>query len=207
MESGKYKLMKTYHIKENYIARLDNKDFDDTKLTDEWQKEVYQYAKKVAEENNFKTILDIGAGSGYKLIKNFDNYSTLGIDIPNTVAFLKEKYPTKSWTDQFVPVTGYDLVISSDVIEHLPDPDILIELIIQCDPKMIVLSTPERNLLYKTDHNGPPFNRSHVREWTMVEFYNYISSRLDVLDHYISNHDQATQVIKATVKGKNNALV
>jgi SAM-dependent methyltransferase len=199
--------MKTYHIKESYTARLDNKDFDDTKLTDEWQKEVYQYAKQVAEENNFKTILDIGSGSGYKLIKHFDNYNTLGIDIPKTVSFLKEKYPTKSWTDQFVPVTGYDLVISSDVIEHLPDPDILLDLIIQCDPKMIVLSTPERNLLYKTDHNGPPFNRSHVREWTMVEFYNYISSRLDVLDHYISNHDQATQVIKATVKGKNNALV
>lgn len=199
--------MKTYHIKESYTARLDNKDFDDTKLTDEWQKEVYQYAKKAAEENDFKTILDIGAGSGYKLIKHFDNYNTLGIDIPKTVSFLKEKYPTKSWTDQFVPVAGYDLVISSDVIEHLPDPDILLDLIIQCDPKLIVLSTPERNLLYKTDHNGPPFNRSHVREWTMVEFYNYISSRLDVLDHYISNHDQATQVIKATVKGKNNALV
>ena len=199
--------MKTYYIKESYTARLDNKDFDDTKLTDEWQKEVYEYAKKVAEENNFKTILDIGSGSGYKLIKHFDNYNTLGIDIPKTVSFLKEKYPTKSWTDQFVPVTGYDLVISSDVIEHLPDPDILLDLIIQCDPKMIVLSTPERNLLYKTDHNGPPFNRSHVREWTMVEFYNYISSRLDVLEHYISNHDQATQVIKATVKGKNNALV
>ena len=199
--------MKTYYIKESYTARLDNKDFDDTKLTDEWQKEVYEYAKKVAEENNFKTILDIGSGSGYKLIKHFDNYNTLGIDIPKTVSFLKEKYPTKSWTDQFVPVTGYDLVISSDVIEHLPDPDILLDLIIQCDPKMIVLSTPERNLLYKTDHNGPPFNRSHVRECTMVEFYNYISSRLDVLEHYISNHDQATQVIKATVKGKNNALV
>ena len=199
--------MKTYYIKENYTARLDNKDFDDTKLTDEWQKEVYEYAKKIAEENNFKTILDIGTGSGYKLIKHFDNYNTLGIDIPKTVSFLKEKYPTKSWSDQFVPVTGYDLIISSDVIEHLPDPDILLDLIIQCDPKLIVLSTPERNLLCKIDHNGPPFNKAHVREWTMVEFYNYISSRLDVLDHYISNHDQATQVIKAVLKGKNNALV
>ena len=199
--------MKTYYIKENYTARLDNKDFDDTKLTDEWQKEVYEYAKKTAEENNFKTILDIGTGSGYKLIKHFDNYNTLGIDIPKTVSFLKEKYPTKSWSDQFVPVTGYDLIISSDVIEHLPDPDILLDLIIQCDPKLIVLSTPERNLLCKTDHNGPPFNKAHVREWTMAEFYNYISSRFDVLDHYISNHNQATQVIKAVLKGKNNALV
>jgi 2-polyprenyl-3-methyl-5-hydroxy-6-metoxy-1,4-benzoquinol methylase len=199
--------MKTYYIKQNYQARLDNKDFDDTKLTDEWQKEVYEYAKKTADENNFKTILDIGTGSGYKLIKHFDNYDTLGIDIPKTVSFLKEKYPTKSWSDQFSPVTGYDLVISSDVIEHLPDPDLLLDLIIKCDPKLIVLSTPERNLLYKTDHDGPPFNKAHVREWTMSEFYNYISSRFDVLDHYISNHNQATQVIKAVIKGKANALV
>jgi 2-polyprenyl-3-methyl-5-hydroxy-6-metoxy-1,4-benzoquinol methylase len=199
--------MKTYYIKENYTVRLDNKDFDDTKLTDEWQKEVYEYAKKIAEENNFKTILDIGTGSGYKLIKHFDSYNTLGIDIPKTVLFLKEKYPTKSWSDQFVPITGYDLIISSDVIEHLPDPDILLDLIIQCNPKLIVLSTPERNLLCNIDHNGPPFNKAHVREWTMVEFYNYINSRLDVLEHYISNHNQATQVIKAVLKGKNNALV
>jgi 2-polyprenyl-3-methyl-5-hydroxy-6-metoxy-1,4-benzoquinol methylase len=199
--------MKNYYIKENYTARLDNKDFDDTKLTDEWQKEVYEYAKKIAEENNFKTVLDIGTGSGYKLIKYFDSYDTLGIDIPKTVSFLKEKYPTKSWSDQFTPVAGYDLVICSDVIEHLPDPDLLLDLIIQCNPKLVVLSTPERNLLYATDHSGPPFNKAHVREWTMVEFYNYVSSRLDVLDHYISNHKQSTQVIKATLKGKNNALV
>lgn len=199
--------MKNYYIKENYTARLDNKEFDDTKLTDEWQKEVYEYAKKIAEENNFKTILDIGTGSGYKLIKYFDNYTTLGIDIPKTVLFLKEKYPTKAWSDQFVPVSGYDLVISSDVIEHLPNPDLLLDLIIQCNPKLIILSTPERNLLYNTDHNGPPFNKAHVREWTMQEFYDYISSRLDVQDHYISNRKQSTQVIKAVLKGKNNALV
>lgn len=194
--------MKTYYIKENYTSRLNNRDFDDTKLTDEWQKEVYEYAKTNADENNFKTILDIGTGSGYKLIKYFNDYTTLGIDIPSTVLYLKEKYPNKAWTDQFVPVVGYDLVICSDVIEHLPDPDLLIDLIIQCDPKLIVLSTPDRNLLYKHDHDGPPFNKAHVREWTMLEFYKYIDSKLDVLDHYVSNYNQSTQVIKAVLKGK-----
>jgi ubiquinone/menaquinone biosynthesis C-methylase UbiE len=199
--------MNNFFIKKNYKPRLENNSFDDTKLTDQWQKEVYEFAKQVADRHKFQNILDIGTGSGYKLIKHFNNCNTLGIDIPSTVEFLKNKYPNKAWSDNFNPVKGYDLVISSDVIEHLPDPDVLLNLIISSAPKLIVISTPDRNLLYQGDHNGPPYNKAHVREWTMPEFYNYISSRLQVLEHFISNHAQSTQVILATLKENHHALV
>jgi SAM-dependent methyltransferase len=192
--------MKTYFIKNNYIPRLNNKDFDDTPMKDEWQREVYEFAEKVVKENNFQSILDVGTGSGYKLIKHFNNYKTLGIDIPSTVKYLREEYPTKDWTDQFQPVSDFDLIISSDVIEHIPDPDLLLDLIIQSSPKLIVLSTPERTLMYNKEHNGPPKNQAHVREWNMEEFRNYINSKLEVLDHFISNNKQATQVILAKLK-------
>jgi hypothetical protein len=48
--------------------------------------------------------------------------------------------------------------------------------------------------------NGPPKNRHHCREWNMNEFKNYINSRFKVLDHFISNKQQATQLILAQLK-------
>lgn len=192
--------MKKYFIKDEYISRLDNRDFDDTNLTDQWQKEVYEFAENIFKKNNFKRVLDIGTGSGYKLIKHFDQYETLGIDIEKTVEFLNKTYPNKLWSNQFIPVQGYDMIISSDVIEHIPDPDLLLDLIVDCNPKLIILSTPDRGLLYDITHNGPPRNPSHVREWNMDEFNAYITSRFCILDHFISNKKQATQVVLCKLK-------
>lgn len=192
-------MTKTYCIKQDYVHRENNSYFDDTPFKDQWQKEVYEFARAVADQHQFKTVLDIGTGSGFKLLKNFQDFDTLGIDVTQTVTWLKETYPDRNWNDQFVPVADFELVISSDVIEHIPDPDTLLDLIEQCGPKLIVLSTPDRDL-FKLGHNGPPVNRAHVREWTMPEFNQYISSRFEVLDHFVSNKEQATQVILAKLK-------
>jgi hypothetical protein len=192
--------MKNYFIKEGYVSRIQNKYFDDTINKDEWQKEVYIYAKKIFDENKFTKILDIGTGSAYKLVTNFAENETLGLDVTKTVTWLRETYPTKKWSDEFKPIQGYDMIISSDVIEHIPDPDSLLDLIEQCNPKLIVFSTPDRDLMYSGENDGPPGNKAHVREWTMPEFYNYISSRFTVLDHFISNKKQSTQVILAKLK-------
>lgn len=175
--------MKRYCIKENYISRQKNDFFDDTPNTDRWQKEVYQYSKQKLLDNGYKSVVDIGTGSGYKLINNFNDYDTIGIDLPPTVDWLNKKYPSKKWSDKFEPVNGYDLLICSDVIEHIPDPDTLLELIKKCNPKLVVLSTPDRRVVYKGEHNGPPRNRSHCREWNKEEFYNYISQHMKVLEH------------------------
>jgi 2-polyprenyl-3-methyl-5-hydroxy-6-metoxy-1,4-benzoquinol methylase len=192
--------MKNYFVKENYNHRLNNLFFDDTDFKDEWQKEVYTYARQIADAHNLTNILDIGTGSGYKLMSNFKDFNTLGMDLEPTVKFLANKYKDRKWTDRFEAVAGYDMIIASDVIEHIPDPDILLDLIQNCAPKMIVLSTPDRNLSTLLDLDGPPYNKFHVREWTMPEFRNYIESRFNILDHFISNKEQRTQVVLATLK-------
>lgn len=191
---------KNYFLPDNYTHRLNNAFFDDTPFEDEWQREVYVYARQLANSNKINSIADIGTGSGFKLLDNFNDCNTLGIDLPVTVEWLKQKYPDRSWSDKFEPVSGYDLIISSDVIEHLPDPDTLLDLIIQSKPKLIVLSTPDRNLRHLAEQNGPPFNVTHVREWNMPEFKQYIESKLTILDHFISNKEQCTQVVLATLK-------
>jgi hypothetical protein len=76
-----------------------------------------------------------------------------------------------------------------------------LDLIEQSAPKLIVLSTPDRDLLERTP-DGPPKNRAHVREWTMPEFYNYIDSRFEVLEHFVSNRKQSTQTMLARLRSK-----
>lgn len=192
-----------FFIKNNYTYRLEVPDFDDTPNKDEWQKEVYEYAEYIFKSNNLTSVLDIGTGSGYKLIKHFNSVKTLGIELPATVEFLKNKYPHKTWTDKFTPVTGYDLIITSDVIEHLKNPDELLDLIKECKPKFIIISTPERDIMHGVEHYGPPSNPHHFREWNKSEFSNYIQNQgFKIIDHFISNPYTATQVILCKYNAK-----
>jgi 2-polyprenyl-3-methyl-5-hydroxy-6-metoxy-1,4-benzoquinol methylase len=186
-----------YKIKENYNHREIAKNFDDLENTDDWQKEVYEKSLEISIKFNYKKIVDVGTGSAYKLIKYFNNYETIGYDIPRTVVKLKKIYPNKIWKDDFIPV-NCDLLIASDVIEHLKDPTDLINFIKKSSPKKIVLSTPDRELI-DTNQNGPPKNRSHYREWKFQEFKEYIGDYFLIEDHYISNKVQGTQIIIASL--------
>jgi acetyltransferase-like isoleucine patch superfamily enzyme/glycosyltransferase involved in cell wall biosynthesis len=172
--------------------------FDDTELKDEWQNEVYLHAKDIVEQNNYKTIVDFGCGSGYKLIKYFNEYNTIGIDLPLTVHVLRERYPSKVWQDNLDP-TECDVFIASDVIEHMENPNILLDFIEKCNPKEIILSTPDSNLWVSIIENGPPQNIHHIREWSFDEFRNYIESRFQIVKHTITNEEQRTQMIHANL--------
>jgi SAM-dependent methyltransferase len=170
--------------------------FDDTELKDEWQNEVYLYTKDIVEQNNYKNIVDFGCGSGYKLIKYFNEYNTIGIDLPPTISVLKERYPGKVWQDNLDTVSC-DVFIASDVIEHMENPDILLDFIEKCNPKEIILSTPASDLRTPIIENGPPANIHHIREWSFNEFKNYIESRFQIINHKITNEEQHTQMIHA----------
>lgn len=192
--------MKNYFIKQDYKVRLDNRFYNDINLKDEWQKEVYEYARRQFDIYGFKSVWDIGTGSGYKLLKNFGDVDTLGTDLPPTVEWLKKTYPNHEWSDSFEVFPNYDMIICSDVIEHIPDPDPLLDTIEAAKPKLIIFSTPDRSLSTREDQDGPPGNVCHVREWTLEEFGRYIDSRFDVLDHFISNRHQHTQCLSAKLR-------
>lgn len=190
---------KTYFIKQNYTHRDSEIYFNDTNLKDEWQDDVYKTAKRYFSDNNLSSVIDLGCGSGYKLIKYFDEEKTLGIDLPQTVEWLRKKYPDKNWCDKYTEVkTGYDLLICSDVIEHVLDPDIILDLIENSNPKFIVISTPDRD--HGLNADGPPENLHHIREWNYQEFKNYISSRFEIIEHL--NFSENTQCVVCKPRSK-----
>lgn len=177
--------MENYCLPENYNHRLNNAFFDDTPYTDQYQDEVYRQAAEIADDYVCFKVLDIGCGSGYKLMKYFGDHKTFGVEIEPTLSFLKNKYPDRQWgiIDQ---VTGsYDIAICSDVIEHIADPDEFIEGLLLIDFDMIIFSTPERNNMYGGETFGPPLNPAHVREWAFDEFAQYLGKYFDVKLHYI----------------------
>jgi hypothetical protein len=67
-----------------------------------------------------------------------------------------------------------DLGISSDVIEHIRDPNGLLSFLKKLKCKMYIISTPKREHMVR---NGPPNNIHHVREWTFHEFQLYLESQ------------------------------
>lgn len=195
------KYIKEKHLKENFYLPLTYNtnpvsDFNDINFTDKWQDEIYKYAKDIAVQNDYKTILDFGCGSAFKLIKYFNDYETIGIDLPQTVEILNKKYPDKIWKDDLVP-TECDVLIASDVIEHMKNPNELLEFIEKCNPKEIILSTPDRNLIQNISKDGPPNNIHHIREWSFEEFARYIGDRFNIISHSISNTKQGTQLLHA----------
>src|SRR5262245_19311574 len=84
-------------IRGAYKHRTEISYFDDTRLTDEYQKEVYLRAAELARSEKAKTIYDVGCGSGYKLIHYLGQYDTTGFDVPETLEFLRRTYPDRKW--------------------------------------------------------------------------------------------------------------
>jgi SAM-dependent methyltransferase len=189
-----------YFIHDSYAHRLAPQYFDDTANSDGWQDEVYRFAREIADKYDLRSVLDIGCGSGFKLLKHLHDRETIGIDVAETCALLKKRYPGRQWAiSDFDAARAFeaDLVIASDVIEHLADPDALLQYIVRVAPAYAVISTPDRNLLRSGTHNGPPSNPMHLREWSMAELHAYVSEFLEVVEHFISYAPQATQCVLA----------
>lgn len=199
--------MDRYCLPDNYVIRLDPIFHDDRKLKDEYQNSVYRYARMVLDLRAHACVQDIGTGSGFKLLKYFSHAETIGIDLPQTVKWLRKEYPRRSWAE--APDPECDLLICSDVIEHVLCPDDLLNQLFNIRFKDLIISTPARELLPNKD--GPPDNPAHVREWASEEFRRYIKDRMasfrfpvpDFSIQYfgIANQEQATQLIH--VRGPN----
>lgn len=179
-----------YCIKPTYISRSKNVQYDDTKNKDEYQDYVYSMIKKFCLEKDLLKILDFGCGSGYKLIKYFNDFETIGVEIDPAYSFLKDQYPNKRWeygTPKLNFKEKFDIAIAIDVIEHFINPDDLINFFLSLNCSYYAFSTPDRSGFKILSRIGPPENKSHIREWTSEEFSRYLQRKFKILHHYQSS--------------------
>jgi hypothetical protein len=187
-------------IHDGYLARPDPAyfdDFADTDGADDCQLEVYQFAREVCDREQFNTVCDVGCGSAVKLMRYFADLTTAGIDVAKTCERLQKTWPKRLWLNTLEPLPPWpvDLLIASDVVEHLPDPNALFRFIMRVKPQRIIISTPERDLIRDGRYNGPPANPAHAREWNFIEFRAYIDSFFEIDEHFVSCAAQFTQCV------------
>jgi glycosyltransferase involved in cell wall biosynthesis/SAM-dependent methyltransferase len=169
-----------YRLKTTYSSRIVPAYFEDT-LTDSgaWQADVYRLAAQWAEKLHSRVLVDLGCGNGSKLIRYGQDFAIVGYDYGSNLDRARRyKAPDAHWipfdlNSEVVPAASFQdaVVICADVIEHLPDPAALIQTLKNASEtaKCVLVSTPDRERVYKKDHDGPPVNPYHVREWSNAE--------------------------------------
>lgn len=174
--------------------------FDDTPNSDEWQDEVYAFAHDIAKKAGAKKILDIGAGSGFKLVKYFSDFDLTGVEVAETLEFLKTNFKDKNWISAESCGEAYpdsDLCICSDVIEHMKNPTEFLNKVNAGNISQMVISTPAREVLAadgRREFLGPPGNRFHHCEWTMGEFNTLLAKYFDVKNHFLTYNGFYSQI-------------
>jgi SAM-dependent methyltransferase len=152
-----------------------------------WQEPVYRYASRRLGDTA-RSVLDVGCGTGYKLVKHFAGkaHRLIGLDQGSGIERAGRDFPAATWVEgdlesdtiwTRVAALRPDLVICADVIEHLVDPIGLLDHLHEVVSGRLVVSTPDRSRLVGAPHLGPPLNTRHVREWTMDELQTLVRSR------------------------------
>jgi SAM-dependent methyltransferase len=173
---------------------------DLTKMDLVWQPDVYNYAAHFAALTG-SWIIDVGSGTGLKSARIYQESRTgqrfVELDFGPNLAVAKRAFEStdrynatagggvvfEEWdisSDQF-PEVGLETlrgatIVSSDVIEHLSNPDQLVDgllsLLHGCRADNLIISTINRR-----DNGGPRNNAHHIREWTTAELERYLTSR------------------------------
>ncbi len=188
-------LDRNYFIKPNYIANKstetiesENKFFwTEDRILQSFYTRYYLFKniKNLIEKFKLRSILDIGCGPAYNLMKILYPLCNeiYGIDQPRIINFCKKRYGiTTFYADDIENSTlninkNFDLIICTDVIEHLLNPDKLIDYIKKFSHSntFLIITTPERDILRGKNCNFCP-KPSHIREWNKYEFNKYLKS-------------------------------
>ena len=170
-------------------SRRFNRVYEDYPTATVWQPDVYAEAAALAERIGARQVLDFGCGSAAKLLRFFDHRTDrrlTGIDFRGSLLLARNRSSSVDWQEcnlglwadldrvaAAVTCDGPQLLIASDVVEHLPDPRPLVAtlrtLLLRHPDSRLILSTPDRHRTRGPGADGVPANEYHVREWTLEE--------------------------------------
>lgn len=182
-----------HFLTRGYLQRVSPEyftDIDDSGVI--WQPDVYTETLALARKHDSTMIIDLGCGRAGKLValcEQNPDIEIIGVDTGPNIDWCREHLPIGRWLDADLEtaatlpldpgVIAGSVAVCSDVLEHLIDPRSAMRLIcwlLDHGAACAVLSTPARDKRAGAEHLGPPFNPSHVREWTQDEFQAFVGS-------------------------------
>jgi len=131
------------------------------------------------------TLLDVGCGDGLiSCLLSKKGFKVKGIDIEGeAIRLAKEKCKSVDFDarDVFGISGDFDYLVSSEVIEHLQNPDEFLEKISGIFRKEALITTPKRDY-YKE------ICSYHFKEYSIFEFENIIEKYFNNFEVYLSDH-------------------
>lgn len=214
-----------HFLTRGYIQRVPPVYFPDTDVSGiVWQPDVYPEAMALARKHDRTMIIDLGCGRAGKLVALREQDSDLditGVDFGPNIDWCRTNLPVGQWLAADLESTttlplaaeiiAQSVVVCSDVLEHLIDPRPAMRLIcwlLDHGAVCAVLSTPARDRRAGAEHLGPPFNSSHVREWTQGEFRAFLESFPVTIERFeLTRSDDGgggltTQLVVVTRRGE-----
>lgn len=173
-----------YGIRDGYTHRETPAYFSDTAADNvTWQPDVYTYAFALARAARSKMLYDVGCGNGQKLAGA--PCDIIGYDFGENISIARLRYPGVTFKEinleygiSVSPKYVLSTLICADTIEHLQNPEQLFKDLAyyMSVTSAVVISTPDRIRTYGYDHEGPPANLCHTREWSLDEIASYLRS-------------------------------
>lgn len=182
-----------FEIPVGYVHRLNPDYYDDQPKVGTgrvWQPEVYALACQFALVGH-RSVFDVGCGNGEKLLPMRKmGISVAGLDYGANASAARDRglrcydvdlsFPIQedAWRSIGAWLNDGSVVVCADVIEHLVNPDHLLEILhcARSQGAVVMLSTPSRRHT-KSPPNGPPLNKCHVREWNEEEFRAFLEKK------------------------------
>lgn len=219
---------KNYKIKSNYKPNKKIKTIDTNiirywtnwRISRSYYSRYYLFKKNrhLIKKLKINSVIDIGCGTAIKLMKFLYPvcHEIYEIDQEHIIKICRIKYGLDTFIVDNIEKSKidlkkkFDLVICTDVIEHLSDPDKLLNYIKRFSHKntIIMITTPERDTLRGNDCNHCP-KPDHIREWNKFEFNKYLKSRgFKILHHnLIDNFKVMINMKHSFNKIKNDFLI
>jgi len=155
----------------------------------------YLFASRLARG---KRVLDVGCGTGYgasELAKAAD--WVVGLDLaPEAVDFAAEHYTVSNlaWLQAnagSIPLStgAFDLIVAFEIIEHLADPEPLLEEAARllAPGGQFIVSTPNRRFYAESRRLSGP-NPFHEREYEFEEYREMLRKRFAHVSLFVQNH-------------------
>jgi ubiquinone/menaquinone biosynthesis C-methylase UbiE len=148
---------------------------------DEIKRKVQKIVKVIP--GDVETIVDVGCGNGIITNELAGKWDTTALDLSDeALTYVKTKKIKASVTMMPLPDGGFDLVVCSELLEHLNREDLLMAIkeIERISKKYILVTVPNNELLRASYVKCPQcYNRFHA--WQHIQSFNrkYLESLFD----------------------------